>query len=70
MHVPNWGCVQLPSILLKNQGKSMRRLAPIFSALCAENIWTEAEITRYNLRMECGECISTSARTGLTSIGT
>jgi len=21
MHVPNWGCVQLPSILLKNQRK-------------------------------------------------
>src|SRR5579862_6705902 len=35
----------------------MRRLALIFSALCAENIWIEAEITRYNLRMGCGECI-------------
>jgi len=47
MHVPNWGRVQLPSIRRKNKAKSMRRSALIFSALCAENIWTEAEITRY-----------------------
>jgi len=53
-----------------NQTLLLRRLMLLFSAVRAENIWTDAEIARYNRRMGCGECISTSVGTGPDSIGT
>jgi hypothetical protein len=70
MHVPDWGRVQFPLIRLKNQRKVYAELSAHILRIVRGEYRTEAEITRYNLRMECGECISTSARTGLTSIGT
>jgi hypothetical protein len=68
-HIPNRSHAALIDPIEK-PGKVYAEISAHILRILRGDIWTSTEIARYNLRMRCGECTSTSASTGLTSIGT